>query len=156
VTVDIKGIIKVGHVVLKVRDLDKARQFYCDVLGMTLARFDPARGMFLRFNDYHHDIAIFKTGPDADLPKENQVGLVHVALVVDSLETVKAWYERCKALGVPILGTTDHAVTNSLYIKDPEGNVLEIYCDRPDYDWHTHGMGFIARPLDLETERAAP
>jgi len=51
---------------------------------------------------------------------------------------------------VPILGTTDHAVTNSVYVKDPEGNVLEIYCDRPDYDWHTHGMGFIARPLDLE------
>ena len=95
-------------------------------------------------------IAIFKTGPDADPPKENQVGLVHVALVVDSLETVKAWYARFKRLGVPILGTTDHAVTNSVYVKDPEGNVLEIYCDRPDYDWHTRGMGFIARPLDLE------
>ena len=147
---DIKGIIEVGHVVLKVRDLEKAKQFYCGVLGMTLASYDPARGMFLRFNDYHHDIAIFKTGPDADLPKENQVGLVHVALVVDGLETVKAWHERCKALGVPIVGTADHAVTNSLYIQDPEGNVLEIYCDRPDYDWHTRGMGFITRPLDLE------
>ena len=150
-TVEIKGIIKVGHVVLKVRDLERAKQFYCGVLGMTLAKFDPQRGMFLRFNDYHHDIAIFKTGPDADLPKENQVGLVHVALVVESLDVVKAWYERCKALGVPIVGTTDHAVTNSLYIKDPEGNVLEIYCEVPEYDWRTHGMGFIARPLDLET-----
>ncbi len=83
---EVKGTIRrVGHVVLKVRDLDKARDFYCDVLGMTLAKFDPQRGMFLRFNDYHHDIAIFKTGPDADLPKQNQVGLVHVALVVESL-----------------------------------------------------------------------
>jgi catechol 2,3-dioxygenase len=154
---DVKPIKKVGHVVLKVRDLEKARQFYCDVLGMELARFDPNRGMFLRFNDYHHDIALFKTGPDADPPKDNQVGLVHVALVVDDLETVKAWYARLKAHGVPIVGTADHAVSNSMYFKDPEGNTLEIYCDVPAsvYDWRTEGMGFIARPLDLETEPAA-
>ncbi len=150
-TMDIKGIIGVKHVVLKVRDLEKAKQFYCGVLGMKIGKEDPERGMFLRFNDYHHDIAIFKTGADADLPKENQVGLVHVALLVDSLETVKAWYERCKTLGVPIVGTTDHAITNSVYIKDPEGNVLEIYCDMSEYDWRTLGMGFIARRLDLET-----
>ncbi len=150
---DIKGIIGVRHVVLKVRDLEKAKQFYCGVLGMKIGQEDPQRGLFLRFNDYHHDIAIFKTGPDADLPKENQVGLVHVALLVDSLETVKAWHDRCKALGVPIVSTTDHAITNSLYIRDPEGNVLEIYCEVPEYDWHTLGMGFIARRLDLE---AAP
>ena len=152
---DPKPIIKVGHVVLKCQDLEKARDFYCGVLGMELARFDPNRGMFLRFNDYHHDIAIFKTGPDADPPKANQVGLVHVALVVDSLETVKAWYAKLKALGVPIVGTADHAVSNSMYFKDPEGNVLEIYCDVPAsvYDWRTQGMGFIANPIDLE---AAP
>lgn len=146
----IKGIIGVRHVVLKVRDLEKAKQFYCGVLGMKIGKEDPERGMFLRFNDYHHDIAIFRTGPDADLPKENQVGLAHVALLVDSLETVKAWYDRCKALGVPIVGTTDHAITNSMYIKDPEGNVLEIYCDVTEYDWRTLGMGFMARRLDLE------
>jgi catechol 2,3-dioxygenase len=151
---DIKGIIGVKHVVLKVRDLEKARQFYCDVLGMKLGQWDPARGMFLRFNDYHHDIAIFKTGPDADLPKKNQVGLVHVALLVDSLDTVKAWYARCKALGVPIVGTADHAVTNSMYIEDPEGNVLEIYCEAKEYDWQTQGMGFINKPIELETEPA--
>lgn len=85
---EIKGIIGVKHVVLKVRDLEKARQFYCGVLGMKIGNYDPERGMFLRFNDYQHDIAIFRTGPDADPPKENQVGLVHVALLVDSLETV--------------------------------------------------------------------
>lgn len=149
---ELKGTIReVGHVVLKVRDLEKARDFYTSFLGMKLAKFDPARGMFLRFNDYHHDIAIFKTSPDADLPKKDQVGLVHVALIVDDLDTVKAWYQRAREMGVPIVNTTDHAITNSLYIQDPEGNVLEIYCERPDYDWRTHGMGFIARPLDLET-----
>ena len=151
-----KPIKKVGHVVLKCQDLEKAREFYVDVLGMTLAKFDPNRGMFLRFNDYHHDIAIFKTGPDADPPKQNQVGLVHVALVVDDLDTVKAWYAKLKARGVPIVGTADHAVTNSMYFKDPEGNTLEIYCEVPFsvYDWHTQGMGFIAHPLNLEAEPA--
>ena len=153
---DPKPIKKVGHVVLKCQDLEKAREFYVDVLGMTLAKFDPNRGMFLRFNDYHHDIAIFKTGPDADPPKQNQVGLVHVALVVDDLDTVKAWYAKLKARGVPIVGTADHAVTNSMYFKDPEGNTLEIYCEVPFsvYDWHTQGMGFIANPINLETEPA--
>lgn len=147
---DPRPIIGVKHVVLKMRDLEKAKQFYCGVLGMTIGNEDPARGLFLRFGDYHHDIAIFKVGPDAEPPKTNQVGLVHVALLVDGPETVKAWYERCKALGVPIVGTTDHAITNSVYIEDPEGNVLEIYCDMPEYDWRSRGMGFIARPLDLE------
>ena len=153
---DTKPIRKVGHVVLKCQDMEKARHFYCDILGMELARFDPNRGMFLRFSDYHHDIAIFKTGPEADPPKANQVGLVHVALVVDDLDTVKAWYARLKAHGVPIVGTADHAVSNSMYFKDPEGNTLEIYCDvqASVYDWRTEGMGFIARPLDLESEAA--
>jgi len=73
-------IRRVGHVVLKVRDLNKARRFYCDFLGMTIGNASD-RGMFLRFNDYHHDIAIFKTGDDAEPPRDNQVGLVHVALI---------------------------------------------------------------------------
>ncbi len=153
---DPKPIRKVGHVVLKCQDLEKTRDFYVGVLGMKLAQWDPNRGMFLRFDDYHHDIAVFKTGPNADPPKQNQVGLVHVALVVDDLDTVKAWYAKLKAAGVPITGTADHAVTNSMYFKDPEGNTLEIYCEVPFsvYDWHTQGMGFIAHPLNLEKEPA--
>src|SRR5207249_12150179 len=122
---DIKGIIGVKHVVLKVRDLEKARQFYCGVLGMKLGQWDPERGMFLRFNDYHHDIAIFKTGPDADPPKKNQVGLVHVALLVDSLETVKAWYARWKALGVPSVGPADTAVTERVNSEHQSGRIRQ-------------------------------
>jgi catechol 2,3-dioxygenase len=147
---DPKPIIGVRHAVLKVRDLDKCKAFYCGVLGMKVGKEDPERGMFLRFGDYHHDIALFKVGPDADPPKQNQVGLAHVALVVDSLDTVKLWYERCKAMGVDIDHTTDHNITSSLYIKDPEGNTLEIYCDNNAYDWREEGMGFMAKPFDFE------
>jgi catechol 2,3-dioxygenase len=146
---DPRPIIGVKHVVLKVRDIEKAKEFYCGVLGMKVGKYDPERGMFLRFGDYHHDIAVFKVGADADAPKQNQVGLAHVALIVDSLQTVKAWYERCKELGVDIDHSTDHMITSSLYIKDPEGNTIEIYCDN-DYNWRDEGMGFMAKPFDLE------
>ena len=109
-----------------------------------------APGIFFRFGDYHHDIAVFKTGDDADLPKANQVGLVHVALVTDGVQTVKAMYERCKEMGVEIVGSNDHAITKSLYIKDPEGNTIEIYAEVPEYNWREEGMGFISRPFDIE------
>lgn len=143
------AIKRVGHVVLKLRDMEKARQFYVDFLGMKIGNEVEGRGMFLRFNDYHHDIAIFKTGDDADPPKENQVGLVHVALVCDSDETVRGFYDRAREKGIEITGWSDHDVTHSLYLKDPEGNTVELYAET-GYDWQTNGMGFRTRPFDIE------
>jgi catechol 2,3-dioxygenase len=137
------------------RDLEKAKAFYRDFLGMKIGN-ESERGIFFRFDDYHHDIAIFKTGDDAELPQANQVGLVHVALVTDGLETVKYYYDRAKAFGVEIVGTNNHAITNSLYIKDPEGNTIEIYAEVPteEYNWRESGMGFISRPFDIEAVAA--
>jgi catechol 2,3-dioxygenase len=143
------GIQRVGHVVIKMRDLEKAKAFYQGVLGMKIGA-ESERGIFFRFGDYHHDIAVFKTSDDADLPKANQVGLVHVALVTDGVQTVKAMYERCREMGVEIVGSNDHAITKSLYIKDPEGNTIEIYAEVPEYNWREEGMGFISRPFDIE------
>src|SRR5487761_303411 len=141
------GLQRVGHVVIKMRDLEKAKAFYHGVLGMEIGA-EREFGIFFRFNNYHHDIAVFKTSPDAEAPREDQVGLIHVALVADSLDTVRAMYDRCKELGVPIVGQTDHAITKSLYIQDPEGNTIEIYAEAPEYDWRERGMGGIAMPLD--------
>ena len=148
------AIKRVGHVVLKVRDLEKAKKFYVDFLGMKIGNENPQRGMFLRFNDYHHDIAIFKTGDDAESPKDNQVGLVHVALICDDDQTVKGFYDKAKAMGIEVTGQTDHDITHSMYVKDPEGNTIEIYADTP-YDWQSGGMGFRARPFDIEAVPAA-
>ncbi len=150
------SIQRVGHVVLKVRDLEKAKDFYVGVLGMKIGNYHPERGMFLRFGDYHHDITIFKTGDDAAPPTENQVGLVHVALITDGVASVRDYYDRCKAAGVEIVGMTNHAITNSLYVKDPEGNTIEIYAGVPteEYDWREQGMGFIQRPFDIEAVSA--
>ena len=149
-------IQRVGHVVIKMRDLEKAKAFYRDFLGMKIGA-ESERGIFFRFDDYHHDIAVFKTGDDADPPKANQVGLVHVALVTDGIETVKHYYDRCKEFGVEVVGTNNHAITNSLYIKDPEGNTIEIYAEVPaeEYNWRESGMGFISRPFDIEAVGAA-
>ena len=146
-------IKRVGHVVLKMRDLQKAKDFYVGFLGMKVGNEHPERGMFLRFNDYHHDIAIFKTGDDAEAPKDNQVGLVHVALVCDDDETVKGYYDKARAAGIEVTGWTDHDITHSLYVKDPEGNTIEIYADTP-YDWKSGGMGFRSKKFDIEAVRS--
>lgn len=143
------AIRRVGHVVLKMRNLENARKFYVDFLGMKIGNESP-RGMFLRFGDYHHDIAVFKTGDDADAPKENQVGLVHVALVCDGDETLRRYYDKARAEGVEIAGLADHDITHSLYLKDPEGNTVELYAETI-YDWKAGGMGFRVRPFDIET-----
>ena len=145
------GIERVGHVVIKMRDLEAAKRFYGEILGMKITEERPDFGIFFRFNDYHHDIAVFKVGEDADPPKRNQVGLAHVALVADSFETVRAMHRRLKEHGVEITATTDHGMTKSLYCKDPDGNAIEIYCEVPEYDWRTQGLGGANnRPLDLE------
>jgi len=146
-------IQRVGHVVIKMRDLEKAKQFYQGVLGMKIAEEAPF-GVFFRFNDYHHDIAVFKTSEDADLPKKDQVGLVHIALVADSVETVKEYYDRAKAAGVEIVGSSDHGMTKSLYIKDPEGNEIEIYAEVPEFNYFENSFVGATKPFDLEAVTA--
>jgi catechol 2,3-dioxygenase len=143
-------IERVGHVVIKMRDLEAAKRFYRDILGMKITDEREGFGVFFRFHDYHHDIAVFKVDADAASPQKNQVGLAHIALVADSLATVKAMYQRLKAHNVPIVRTVDHGITKSVYFQDPEGNELEIYCEAPGVDWHEQETIIVANPLDFE------
>ncbi len=145
------GINRVGHVVLKMRDLEAAKKFYGGILGMQISS-ESEIAVFFRFSDYHHDIGVFKTTEDAEAPKENQVGLLHVALVVDSQQALLDMYHHLQAEGVTIEASLDHGMTRSIYVYDPEGNALEIYCEVPEYDWRTNDdfIGFL-KPLDLET-----
>ncbi len=144
-------IQRVGHVVLKMRDLDAAKKFYGDILGMKIADEREGFGVFFRFDDYHHDIAVFKVDEDAASPEQNQVGLAHVALIADQFETVKSMYQRLKAQGVEGIRTADHGVTKSVYFNDPEGNQLEIYCEVPEKRWQEVDTIIKSDPLDLET-----
>ncbi len=86
--------LKLGHMVLKMRDLEKVKGFYRDILGLKITEEREDFGVFFRFRDYHHDIAVFKVADNALAPEHNQVGLSHLALVTDDLEAVKAMYRR--------------------------------------------------------------
>ena len=121
---------KIGHVVLKVRDLSEAEAFYTHVLGFeVVTRFDRPRGVFLSLGVQHHDLALFEVSAAAADPADDQVGLHHVALQVESFDALKEAHADLMRLGVRILRAVDHGTTNSIYFRDPAGNKLELYCD---------------------------
>lgn len=121
---------KVGHVVLKVRDIERAEQFYTKVLGFeVVTRLKRPRGVFFSLGEQHHDIAVLEVPPDADMVKEKQVGLHHVALQVGSFAELQECYRTLKANNVTITATIDHSITKSIYFVDPDGNGFELYCD---------------------------
>lgn len=145
-------IERVGHVVLRVRDLEASKHFYHNILGMKIANEREDFAVFFRFNDYHHDIAVFKAADDAAPHQKKQVGLAHVALVADSLDTVKAMHQRLKEHEVPIVRLSDHDYTKSVYFEDPDGNEIEIYCEVPEAPWQSLDTVIRSKVLDLETE----
>lgn len=143
------GIKRVGHVVLKMRDLEEAKRFYGGILGMKISSESPI-AVFFRFADYHHDIGVFKVSDEAESPKEDGTGLLHFALVVDGQEALVQMHQHLKEQGVTIEAEFDHGMTRSLYIYDPDGNAIEIYCEVPEYDWRTNNdfTGYL-KPIDI-------
>jgi catechol 2,3-dioxygenase len=121
---------KVGHVVLKARDIDQAEKFYTDVLGFQVVmRLKQPRGVFFSLGEQHHDLAVLEVPAGSDDPKADQVGLHHVALQVEDFAALKDCYRTLKGHNVPIVRAVDHGITKSIYFCDPAGNRLELYCD---------------------------
>ncbi|MGO9268441.1 MAG: VOC family protein [Candidatus Binataceae bacterium] len=122
---------RIGHVVLKVRDVQRSRAFYTEVLGMDIMMEIPGiRAVFLANNRRdHHEIALFEVGPEADGLRAKQIGLAHVAFRLRNEQELRAAYEEFKEKHVPISFTVDHGVTKSIYFRDPDGHELEVYCD---------------------------
>lgn len=121
---------KVGHVVLKARDLGQIEKFYTEVLGFTVVmRLKQPRGVFFSLGEQHHDLAVLEVSSEADEPKADQVGLHHVALQVENFDALKDCYRTLKSHDVPIVRAVDHGITKSIYFCDPAGNRLELYCD---------------------------
>ncbi len=122
---------RIGHVVLKVRDLERSRRFYTEVLGLDVMNDKtPANLLFLASNRRdHHEIALIEVGPQAGGPKETDVGLAHVAFRLKTQDELRAAYRELKEHDVPIVFTVNHGVTRSVYFLDPDGNQLEVYCD---------------------------
>lgn len=132
-------ILALGHVVLKVRDLQRAVAFYEGVLGMPVVARKVIRDMpmvFFSFTGNHHDLALAEVGREAAIPPEQSTGLAHLALKVgDNLDDLRAARARVLARGVVIDRTIDHRVSQSLYISDPDGNRIELYVDADARLW---------------------
>jgi len=124
---------RIAHVVIRVRDLERSRKFYTEVLGMDVMMESPAlRGVFLANNRRdHHELALIEVGPQAEGPRGNQLGLSHIAFRLRNEEELRAAYKELKEKDVPISFTVNHGITKSVYFYDPDGYELEVYCDNP-------------------------
>jgi catechol 2,3-dioxygenase len=142
---------QLGHAVLKVRDIEVAERFYNGVLGLPVAaRLQvPFQMTFFTLGN-HHDFAILAVGPDGPDAADDGPGLFHVAFKVgDSLDELRAVKKELEAAGVPIEMVADHTVTQSVYVRDPDGNGVELYADASDV-WKTDPQVVATMaPLDI-------
>jgi catechol 2,3-dioxygenase len=122
---------RIGHVVIKVRDLERSAKFYTEVMGLQIMKMERGfkMGFFASNGRDHHEIAAMEVGPDAPVPAPHALGLSHIAFRLRDEVHLRAAYEDLKANGVKITSTINHGVTKSVYFSDPDGNQLEVYCD---------------------------
>lgn len=143
--------VRVGHVVLKVRDLDRALAFYRDLLGFQVAGQMANVMIFLTANGQnHHDLALLRVGDQAPSPLPSAVGLYHVAVQLADMAALRCAHDLLTERGL-LRGAVDHGVTRSLYTADPDGNEIELYCDAPRSDWEGRVDQVIGtRPLRFD------
>jgi catechol 2,3-dioxygenase len=127
--------LRIGHVVLKVRDLDRSLAFYRDLLGFRVVSELSNVMIFLAADSQnHHDLALLRVGQQAPSPVPTAVGLYHVAIQLADWEAVRAAHALLTERGL-LRGAIDHGVSRSLYTADPDGNEIELYCDAPRSEW---------------------
>ena len=159
---DPSPVLRVGHVHLRVADLDRAIAFYRDALGLTLVLDGRERAIpaaFLAAGDYHHHVALstFQSAGGTP-PPEGHTGLHHVALVYPGREELARALRRLLDHGEQVGAGQDHGATVSLYLEDPDGNGLELYYDRPRDAWFdAEGRPVVkAEPFDPRELLAPP
>ncbi len=145
--------VRIGHVHLKVADLERALDFYCGVLGFELTQRYGTQAAFVSAGGYHHHIGLntweSAGGPS---PRPGTTGLYHLAILYPTRAALADALVRLQAAGVPLDGASDHGVSEALYLRDPDGNGVELYRDRPAEEWPRDGNGNLAmvtRRLDL-------
>jgi catechol 2,3-dioxygenase len=127
--------LRIGHVVLKVRDLDRSLAFYRDLLGFKVVSELSNVMIFLAADGQnHHDLALLRVGQQAASAVPTAVGLYHVAIQLADFEAVRTAHGLLAERGL-LRGAVDHGVSRSLYTADPDGNEIELYCDAPRSEW---------------------
>lgn len=146
--------VRIGHVHLKVADLERAVAFYRDVIGFKITQRYGLEAAFLSAGGYHHHIGL-NTWESAGgkPPPPGTTGLYHVAILYRTRAELAAALRRVLEAGIPLEGASDHGVSEALYLRDPNNNGVELYWDRPREQWPRDtdgGMAMFTRPLDLE------
>ncbi len=146
--------VRIGHVHLKVADLDRALGFYQGVLGFELTQRYGRDAAFVSAGGYHHHIGLnVWESRGGSPPPRGTTGLYHLAILYPTRAALADALRRLVDAGIPLEGASDHGVSEALYLRDPDGNGVELYRDRPPEEWPRDGDGKIAMttgPLDVE------
>jgi len=144
--------VKIGHVHLKVADLQRALDFYCGVLGFTLTTSRPGAA-FISAGGYHHHIGLNTwESKGGSPPAPGTTGLYHTAILYPNRKQLADALKRLIVAKIPLDGASDHGVSEALYLSDPDGNGVELYWDRPKDQWPSKADGSLqmfTHPLDL-------
>ncbi len=145
---------RIGHVHLKVADLERAIAFYRDVLGFQLTQRYGSQAAFLSAGGYHHHIGLNTwQSLGAPPPPPRSTGLFHTAILYPTRAELADALRRLIRAGIPLDGASDHGVSEALYLRDPDQNGVELYWDRPEPQWPrtpTGELNMITEPLDLD------
>jgi catechol 2,3-dioxygenase len=145
----------IGHVHLKVSDIDRALAFYRDVLGFEVMLRHGDEAAFLSAGGYHHHIGLNTwESRGGSPPPPGTTGLFHVAIRYPSRASLARAVKQVLAAGVPLTGASDHGVSEAIYLRDPDENGIELYRDRPRDEWPQprpgERVGMFTKPVDLE------
>jgi catechol 2,3-dioxygenase len=146
---------RIGHVHLKVSQLQRALDFYCGVLGFKLMQSYGTQAAFVSAGDYHHHIGLNTwESLGGSPPPLGSTGLYHTAILYPTRADLADALRRLIAADIPLDGASDHGVSEALYLRDPDQNGVELYWDRPPEKWPRNpsgGLAMVTRPLDLES-----
>jgi len=153
VAMSIDPRVDIGHVHLKVSDIDRALAFWRDVLGFEEQARYGDQAVFLSAGGYHHHIGLNTwESKGGSPPPRGTTGLFHVAVRFPDRKTLAEAVKRVLEAGVALQGASDHGVSEAIYLADPDGNGVELYCDRSQEEWPRTSdgrLGMFTRPLDL-------
>lgn len=145
--------VRIGHVHLKVSDLERSLAFYCGVLGFKLMQRFGAQAAFISAGGYHHHIGLnIWESLGGSPPPPRSTGLYHTAILYPDRPTLADALRRVLTAGVELEGAADHGVSEAIYLRDPDQNGVELYRDRPQAEWPRTpdgGLAMFTRPLDL-------